>query len=212
MSNGVLFDLDGVLIDSESVYTVFWDGIDKLYPTGVDNFAQVIKGSTLPKILNTYFPEKDKQDNILNLIADFERNMRYVPFQEAIRFVDELNAAGIPCAVVTSSSKLKMENLYLQNPDFRNKFKAVITSDLVTHSKPHPEPYLLGAEAIGVDPKDCFVFEDSLSGIESGKAAGANVIGLATTLPMAQIKGKAHKTISDFAGFHIVDMLQAKSC
>lgn len=87
----------------------------------------------------------------------------------------------------------KMENLYRQNPGFRDKFKAVITSDLVTFSKPHPQPYLLGAKAIGVSPENCFVFEDSLSGIESGKAAGATVIGLATTLPMAEIKGKPTK-------------------
>ena len=127
-----------------------------------------------------------------------------------MRFVGELNEAGIECAIVTSSSLQKMENLYKQNPGFRDKFKAVITSDLVTFSKPHPQPYLLGAKAIGVNPENCFVFEDSLSGIESGKAAGATVIGLATTLPMAEIKGKAHKTISDFAGFHISDMLSVK--
>ena len=140
----------------------------------------------------------------------FEKNMRYTPFIEAMRFVGELNEAGIECAIVTSSSLQKMENLYKQNPGFRDKFKAVITSDLVTFSKPHPQPYLLGAKAIGVSPENCFVFEDSLSGIESGKAAGATVIGLATTLPLYAIKGKAHKTISDFAGFHISDMLSVK--
>lgn len=59
-------------------------------------------------------------------------------------------------------------------------------------------------------PGELLRFEDSLSGIESGKAAGATVIGLATTLPLDAIKGKAHKTISDFAGFHISDMLSVK--
>ena len=87
--------------------------------------------------------------------------MRYTPFIEAMRFVGELNEAGIECAIVTSSSLQKMENLYKQNPGFRDKFKAVITSDLVTFSKPHPQPYLLGAKAIGVSPENCFVFEDS---------------------------------------------------
>ena len=51
----VLFDLDGVIIDSESLYTVFWNDMDRLYPTGVENFAKVIKGSTLPKIFETYW-------------------------------------------------------------------------------------------------------------------------------------------------------------
>ena len=210
MKTGVLFDLDGVLIDSESIYTEFWEDVDKVFPTNVADFAHIIKGSTLPKILNTYFPDKNIQQQILEMISGFEKNMRYIPFAEAVRFVDELNDAGIECAIVTSSSLQKMENLYKQNPGFRDKFKAVITSDIVTFSKPHPQPYLLGAEALGINPKNCFVFEDSLSGIESGKAAGATVIGLATTLPMAEIKGKAHKTISDFAGFHISDMLSVK--
>lgn len=210
MKAGVLFDLDGVLIDSESIYTEFWEDVDKVFPTNVADFAHIIKGSTLPKILNTYFPDKNIQQQILEMISGFEKNMRYIPFAEAVRFVGELNDAGIECAIVTSSSLQKMENLYKQNPGFRDKFKAVITSDIVTFSKPHPQPYLLGAEALGINPKNCFVFEDSLSGIESGKAAGATVIGLATTLPMAEIKGKAHKTISDFAGFHISNMLSVK--
>lgn len=210
MKTGVLFDLDGVLIDSESIYTEFWEDVDEVFPTNVPDFAHIIKGSTLPKILGTYFPDKNIQQQILDMISCFEKDMRYTPFIEAMRFVGELNEAGIECAIVTSSSLQKMENLYRQNPGFRDKFKAVITSDLVIFSKPHPQPYLLGAKAIGVSPENCFVFEDSLSGIESGKAAGATVIGLATTLPLDAIKGKAHKTITDFAGFHISDMLSVK--
>ena len=210
MKTGVLFDLDGVLIDSESIYTEFWADIDRLYPTGVDDFAHIIKGSTLPKILDTYFPEADKQHDILRRISDFEKSMVYRPFPDAMRFVDQLNANGIGCAIVTSSSKQKMDNLYAQNPSFRNCFKAVITSDVVTHSKPHPEPYLLGAEALGIRASQCYVFEDSLSGIESGIAAGATVIGLATTLSLSEITGKAHKTITSFAGFSVADMLSTK--
>lgn len=56
MKTGVLFDLDGVLIDSESIYTEFWEDVDKVFPTNVPDFAHIIKGSTLPKILGTYFP------------------------------------------------------------------------------------------------------------------------------------------------------------
>ena len=148
---GVLFDLDGVLIDSESVYTKFWAAAEKLYPTGIDNFAIKIKGTTLPDILSRYFPDIEVQKKLMKMINDFEASMQYIPFEEAMRFVDELSAANIPTAIVTSSSKLKMEKLYAQNPGFKEKFNAVITSDLVTYSKPHPQPYLLGAEALGVD-------------------------------------------------------------
>lgn len=210
MATGVLFDLDGVIIDSESSYTEFWAAIEKRYPTGIDNFALKIKGSTLPTILNTYFPDSSVQEEICRMIIDYEREMRYTPFPEAIRFVRELNGAGLKCAIVTSSSQKKMDNLYAQNPGFRELFAAVVTGDMVSRSKPDPEPYLTGAKAIATAIGDCFVFEDSISGIQSGMSAGATTIALATTLPFDEIKGKAHKTITGFAGFHIPDMLSAR--
>ena len=107
MKTGVLFDLDGVLIDSESIYTEFWEDVDKVFPTNVPDFAHIIKGSTLPKILGTYFPDKNIQQQILDMISCFEKDMRYTPFIEAMRFVGELNEAGIECAIVTSSSLQK---------------------------------------------------------------------------------------------------------
>ena len=210
MDKGVLFDLDGVVIDSESIYTRFWAGIDEDYPTGVENFAIEIKGNTLEKILGTYYPDLAIQTKILDRIKVFEREMQYIPFPEAMRFIADLRAEGFRCAIVTSSSQKKMNNLYEQNPGFASLFDAIITGDQVTHSKPNPEPYMLGAKALGISAEDCYVFEDSLSGIESGKAAGATVIGLATTLPLEKINGKAHKTITDFTGFTISDMLSTQ--
>ena len=210
MTKGVLFDLDGVVVDSESIYTQFWSDIDKLYPTGVENFAIAIKGNTLQRILADYFPDNDVKQDILERIKDFEISMRYKPFAEAIRFINELKRNQFRIAIVTSSSQKKMDNLYAQNPGFREMFDAVVTGDMVSHSKPDPEPYLLGAEAIGVAPELCYVFEDSISGIESGIRAGATVIGLATTLPYDKIDGKAHLTINDFTGFHVGDMLSVE--
>lgn len=210
MTKGVLFDLDGVVVDSESIYTQFWSDIDKLYPTGVENFAIAIKGNTLQRILADFFPDNDVKQDILERIKDFEINMRYKPFAEAIRFINELKRNQFRIAIVTSSSQKKMDNLYAQNPGFREMFDAVVTGDMVSHSKPDPEPYLLGAEAIGMAPESCYVFEDSISGIESGIRAGATVIGLATTLPYDKIDGKAHLTINDFTGFHVGDMLSVE--
>lgn len=210
MTKGVLFDLDGVVVDSESIYTQFWSDIDKLHPTGVENFAIAIKGNTLQRILADYFPDNDVKQDILERIKDFEINMRYKPFAEAIRFINELKRNQFRIAIVTSSSQKKMDNLYAQNPGFREMFDAVVTGDMVSHSKPDPEPYLLGAKAIGVAPESCYVFEDSISGIESGIRAGATVIGLATTLPYDKIDGKAHLTINDFTGFHVGDMLSVE--
>ena len=77
---------------------------------------------------------------------------------------------------------------------------------MVKHSKPNPEGYLKGAELIGVPVEDCYVFEDSLQGLEAGMRSGATVIGLATTNSREKLKGRAHKIIDDFAGFTIERM------
>ena len=78
---------------------------------------------------------------------------------------------------------------------------AIITADKVTHSKPHPECFLLGAETLGIPIENCVVFEDSFHGIEAGTRAGMKVIGLATTNPASAIEDKASMVIPDFVGF-----------
>lgn len=205
---GVLFDLDGVLLDTEGIYTDFWQSVDKKYPTGVPDFARIIKGSNLTAILNTYYPDKELQKIIIGILDDFEREMRYRPFPDAIKFVTELNAAGIPSCIVTSSSMLKMNNAFEQLPGFRDLFSGLVTGDMVKNGKPSPEGYLLGAQQIGVMPENCYVFEDSLQGIQAGLNAGCKVIALATTVSREEIKKlKADKIIDNFADFSINDML-----
>ena len=202
---GVLFDLDGVLIDSESLYTEFWSGIDRLYPTGIPDFAIAIKGTNLKYIL-TLFPD-GVRDDILRRIHDYEDHMLYPVFDGVDDFLDALAEAGVPMAVVTSSDEVKMGYLFDQQPHFATRFNAIINGSMVTRSKPHPQGYLMGAEAIGVPIERCYVFEDSLQGIEAGRRAGATVIGLTTTLPREVLEGKAHALIDGFTRFTIDDML-----
>lgn len=205
---GVLFDLDGVIIDSEPIYTDFWNEVDRLYPTGVKDFAIIIKGSNLKQILNTYYPDKNLQKTIIKMIDDFEEKMQYPFFEGVIDFIKDLNENNIPCAVVTSSASSKVNQLFKQHPNFKGLFKGFVLGDMVSKSKPDPECYLLGAKLIGVKPEDCYVFEDSLSGIESGIKAGAKVIGLPTTMPESMIKNKAHKMIKSFVDFKYEDMIK----
>lgn len=203
---GVLFDLDGVLIDSESLYTGFWSGIDRDYPTGIPDFARFIKGSTLDKIMG-YFPSEQVREDILDRIREFEKGMKYEVFDGVAAFLDDLAANNIPAAVVTSSSDRKMEKVYAQLPGFRNRFAAIVTGSMVSRSKPDPQGYLMGAEAIGCAPADCYVFEDSMSGLQAGNAAGATVVGLATTLPRETLEDHAHRIIDSFVGFDVRTML-----
>ena len=114
--------------------------------------------------------------------------MIYGPMPGAIEFIDALKAKGIPVALVTSSNGLKMDHLWHDMPGFKEKFDVIITGDEVTNSKPDPEGYLAAAKALGVDPKRCAVFEDSLQGVKAGNAAGAFVIGIAGTLKASDIQ------------------------
>ena len=203
---GVLFDLDGVLIDSEDIYTKFWEEIEQIYPTGVENFALVIKGNALFKILDNYFPKELHQD-IIDRVHEFELNITYPIYNGVIDFLKLLKEQGIPTAIVTSSDNVKMNALYEAYPYFRQYFDAVITGSDVTESKPHPQGYLMAAERIGCDPGDCYVFEDSLQGLEAGMNAGAIVIGLTTNNSAEVLKNKAHALIDSFVGFSIDKML-----
>ncbi|MDE7350542.1 MAG: HAD family phosphatase [Muribaculaceae bacterium] len=182
-----LFDLDGVLVDSERIYTKIWEAIEKQWPTGIENFAYKIKGTTLEDILERYFPEEVRKD-VTNELIRLEGMMIYGPMPGAIGFLDALKAKGIPIALVTSSNELKMDHLWHDMPGFKEKFDVIITGDEVNNSKPDPEGYLAAATALGVDPRRCAVFEDSLQGVKAGKGAGAFVIGIAGTLKASDIQ------------------------
>ncbi len=178
---GILFDLDGVLLDSEGQYSIFWDKMEKTFPTGVPDFASYIKGFHLTRILG-YFADDEVRNQVLNELLEFERNMKYEFFPGALTFVKMLRDAGIPMAIVTSSDRKKMQALYSQYPEFPSLFDQIITGDMVTKAKPDPECFLLGAQRIGVDIKDCIVFEDSRNGLIAARESGASVIGITTTL------------------------------
>ena len=197
-----LFDLDGVIVDTESIYTDFWDDIDRRYPTGVDNFARVIKGNTLARILDTYFDE-NLRDEILVLLKEQEESMRYCLFDGVSDFLDRLIENDIPKAIVTSSNDRKMSKLFSQIPELRPKFEAIITDAMVERSKPDPQGYLIAAETLGVAPSDCVVFEDSFAGLEAGRRAGAYVVALATTNPRESLYEKADEVIDSFIGYDI---------
>ena len=173
----VLFDLDGVLVDSEGIYTEFWEEIDRRYPTGVKDFAHVIKGNTLARILGTYFPDESIRRAILVELKRQEEEMVYRLFPGVDRLVMSLKEASIPTAIVTSSNAAKMRHLFNAVPLLRDNIDTIITEEDVTNSKPNPEGYLKASERLGVDPSHAVVFEDSLAGIEAGRRAGAVVVG-----------------------------------
>lgn len=188
MYKAALFDLDGVLIDSETLYTQFWKRVGERHHLPSPTFAYDIKGTTLSDILTTHFPDPKVRADVDRLLHDFENEIVYPVFPGALEFVDALRAAGLKTVIVTSSDSKKMGFLFRQHPDFPTHFDAIVTACDVTHSKPHPEPYLVGASKAGVKPSECLVFEDSYQGLESGRRAGCKVIGISTTNPASEVR------------------------
>lgn len=181
-SVGFLFDLDGVLIDSEKEYTKIWLKVNEEYPTGIPSMEQLIKGTTLDNILATYYPQPDIQEKVKKRLYQLEGEMRYLYTPGARELLEALKTRNIPAALVTSSNDIKMRHLDDELPMLRSYFTFIVTADLITRSKPDPEGYLLGASKIGCRPENCVVFEDSLQGVKAGRASGAFVVGVAGTL------------------------------
>ncbi len=202
-----LFDLDGVLVDSEPLYSDFYDNIARIHNLGVENFSQIIKGSTIAKILSDFFPTDQMKEDVVRRLNEFELSMPFPVFDGVVQFVEELRSRGIPAVIATSSAPEKMTQLYRRLPDFASLFDDVVTGADVKKSKPDPECYLLAAKLVGCEPENCYVFEDSINGLAAGMASGATVIGLTTTLPASALKGKAHKLIDGFKGFTVDCML-----
>ncbi len=195
-----LFDLDGVLIDTEQQYDNYWGEIAARYIPGHPEMVQDIKGTTLVDTLERWFSGDREylRPEVTRLMDEFEANMPFYPVKGAREYVAELRKRGVPMAVVTSSNRTKMSNVYRSFPRFIETFDAILTSEDFKASKPDPDCYLKAAARLGFKPEECMVFEDSIKGLQSARAAGTKVVGLATTVPMEEIRPLSDWQFNDF--------------
>lgn len=196
--SAVLFDLDGVIVDTEGQYSLFWKQIGEEYMPGMPDFALAIKGRTLTQIYDTYFPDAADRAAITERLNAFERQMDFPYIAGAREFLEALQAQGVPTAIVTSSNCDKMACLYARHPEIKNLVTAVLTAEDARRSKPAPDCYLAAAERLGADISKCIVFEDSPNGLAAGRASGAFVIGVSTSLAAAEIEPLCDMYIEDF--------------
>jgi HAD superfamily hydrolase (TIGR01509 family) len=174
----VLFDFDGVIADTETQYSTFWDktGMDYL---GMKDFGHTIKGQTLVQIFAKYFDGMQKaQEEILPRLNEFERNMSYDYIPGALEFMKSLKEAGIPMAIVTSSNDVKMANAYKAHPELLELVDKVLTSEHFSKSKPDPEVFIKAAEYLDVPCDNCLVVEDATAGIDAAKAGHMYAAGI----------------------------------
>jgi HAD superfamily hydrolase (TIGR01509 family) len=203
-----LFDFDGVVMDTESQYTLHWNRQAEKYGLGIENFGRIIKGQTLIQIFKNYFSDvPELHERITSELIAFQQTMHFEYIPGVKDFIRQIREQGVRTAIVTSSDLDKMNIVCRSHPELPLMVDEILTAERFSNSKPHPECFLLGAKTFDAPISNCIVFEDSFHGLEAGNRAGMKVVGLATTNAAEEIQDKSHCVIPDFVGFTYEKML-----
>lgn len=204
-----LFDFDGVIVDTEPIYDMFWNEASERYGLGIPDFADIIKGTTMPHIMENYFSDypMDFQQMVLREASEYECDMPLPLMSGSLEFLHTLKQEGVQMGLVTSSDQKKIDRAF-QMYDFSGLFDTIVTADRITKGKPNPMCYLLAASDLNISPSDCLVFEDSFAGIQAGTDAGMRVVGLSTSNSAKSLKGKVFDIIPNFVGLGLDDYLK----
>lgn len=184
----VLFDMDGVLVHTNPYHAKAFEAFFDRYriPYSESEFEQHMYGKHNSYIMSYFFNRQIDGDELLALESEKEGLFReiYAEHAEPVAFLPEflqdLSSHGVALGVATSAPKANMD-LVLDTLDLRHYFQSTLSSEDVQAHKPDPEVYLKSADRLGVNPDQCFVFEDSYSGVTAGRAAGMKVIGVLTS-------------------------------
>ena len=195
-STAVLFDMDGLLIDSEPLWLETetavmarlggdgWTAEDQVQLLGgsLDRTVRYLLGKARRPVAPGQVAEW-LMSGVIELVRDHG-----VPVQPGAReLLAEVVAAGLPHALVTGSERRFMD-VVLARTGLR--FDALVCADDVSVTKPDPEPYLLAAKLLGVDPGRCYALEDSPNGVASAEAAGCRVFAVPSLVPIEPAPGR----------------------
>ncbi len=195
-----LFDLDGVVFDTEPQYTIFWGEQCREFHPEHSGLEIEIKGQTLTQIYDAWFSGDlfPARAIITDRLNAFEEHMKFEYVKGFEAFLTDLRNHHVKTAVVTSSNLAKMQSVYHSHPEFLQLFDAVLTSEDFAESKPSPDCYLRAAERFNTRPEECIVFEDSVNGLLSGRSSKMFVVGLMTTNPLETVKPLSDIQIMDY--------------
>lgn len=202
----VIFDMDGVIIDSEPIHSrvkmdtfahfnLPFDEADLIHYMG--RTSRVIFGETLAKHGRTDVTAADmaayKHEHYLEVLE----SGAIEPVAGSVEFIKALHEAGIPMALATSSNVRAM-NAVLDNFGIRRFFSSILSGGELPESKPHPAIYLISAQRLGVKPEDCMVIEDTTNGIHAAKAAGMYCVAYRNPNSGEQDLSLADEVVDDF--------------
>lgn len=193
----VLWDMDGTIVDTEPLWIEAQRGLldDFGLPQFDETGEEALVGANLEFTAELFIRHgvpltaREITDRITTrVIASLRGELDWRP--GAVELLADLCAAGIPLALVTNSPREMAAIVIEQLP--ADTFGTIVGAEDVTLGKPHPQPYLLAATRLGVDPTACIVLEDSPHGLRSGEAAGMTTVGI------------PHAASLDEAGAHVL--------
>ena len=189
LPRAVLWDMDGTLVDTEPYwiatelamaekYAATWTHEQALQLVGNDLLES---GRVIKQAMGlTQSPAEVVEELLDGVVARVEESVPWCP--GARDLLTDLAGAGVPCALVTMSYQRFVAPILRQLPE--GTFQVVVTGDEVSRGKPHPEPYLTAAAALGADPSECVAIEDSGTGATSAEAAGCAVLVVQNHVPV----------------------------
>jgi beta-phosphoglucomutase len=221
MIEGVIFDMDGVLVDNVRYHVRAWKQLGlELGKTLTDDAIKRVFGQRNREIIDSLIGASSfTQEELCRHAAHKEELYRgfikpeLKPVTGLVAFLIDLRKEGIKAAVATSGPRDNVA-MVLDGLNIRSFFEAVITGADVSRSKPDPEIFLLAARSLNLAPERCVVFEDSTSGIESARRANCRCIALATTHPPEELQlHHAGSIIRDFSGLSAtaIRLMQVRS-
>ncbi len=205
---GAIFDMDGLLFDTECIYQQTWQEIAKERRVKLENgFVKAISGSNgqhMRRVVEQYYHVLDGTDIIDECMERIRNKLAlHVPVKKGVHeILDFFQKQGIPMAVASSSDTNQIES-NLKKAGIWAYFSAVVSGTQVKHGKPEPDIFLCAAEQIGCKPEACFVFEDSENGIKAGYAAGCMTIMVPDLI-------EASPAIRPYCSKICTDLLQAE--
>ncbi|WP_053737801.1 HAD-IA family hydrolase [Nocardia sp. NRRL S-836] len=180
MFEAVLFDMDGVLVDTEASVADFWQDLARSHGFAIsaEDLDRHVYGRSALHTLRELFPmlPPDRYDEVYDLMRVDNETLHYSTIPGVLPLLGSLRAAGTPTALVTGAEPYKATAVLKQ---LGLRFDVTVTATDVEHGKPDPACYALAARRLGVPVERCVVFEDAVSGITSAVAAGATCVALA---------------------------------